>query len=383
MSKRQFGSLRRLTSGRWQARYLSPDGDSRNAPQTYPTKAEAAAFLASVETDLRRGAWTDPTLASDETVAEYGARWISERTVKGRPLAPRTVDTYQHSLGYWIAPTIGQRRLVDINPADVRAWHQEVMNQTGPTATRQAYALLRAIFATAVADDLVARNPCRIRGAGQPRSPERPLVGVETVEALAAAMPTHLRAFVLVAFWGHARLGELLALRVGDVDLEAGTLRIERQSVEVDGEGVRVTTPKVGSIRTVHLPVPGLDAVRQQLATRPIDPSAALFARHDGTELRAHHVHAAWASARRTVGHPELHLHDLRHAGLTLSAQSGATLAEVMRRAGHVSTAAAMRYQHAAEERDAEIARLMTARARWTSASSSAPTGQLTLDVPD
>lgn len=383
MGKRQFGSLRRLASGRWQARYLTPNGVSLTAPRTFTTKAEAAAFLASVETDMRRGAWTDPMTVTDVTVAEYGARWIAQRTVKGRPLAPRTVDTYRHSLRYWIEPTLGQRRLVDVNPADVRAWHQSVMGQTGPTATRQAYALLRAIFTTAVADDLVARNPCRIRGAGQPHSPERPLIGVETVDALAAAMPAHLRAFVLVAFWGHARLGELLALRVGDVDLEAGTLRIERQSVEVDGEGVRATTPKVGSIRTVHLPTPGADAVRHQLATRPGDPDAALFARPDGTELRAHHVHAAWASARRTVGHPELHLHDLRHAGLTLSAQSGATLAEVMRRAGHVSTAAAMRYQHAAEERDAEIAKLMTARARKTSASSSVPTGQLTLDAPE
>jgi integrase len=383
MGKRQFGSIRRLASGRWQARYLTPDGATLAAPATFATKAEAAAFLASVETDVRRGAWTDPTTITDVTVAEYGASWIAERTVKGRPLAPRTVDTYQHSLRYWIEPTIGQRRLVDVGPTDVRAWHQSVMSQTGPTATRQAYALLRAIFTTAVADDLVTRNPCRIRGAGQPHSPERPLIGVETVDALAAAMPDHLRAFVLIAFWGHARLGELLALRVDDVDLEAGTIRIERQAVEVDGQGVRVTTPKVGSIRTVHLPAPGIDAVTQQLSTRPTKPSTPLFARPDGSELRAHHVHAAWAVARRTVGHPELHLHDRRHAGLTLSAQSGATLAEVMRRAGHVSAAAAMRYQHAAEERDAEIAKLMTARARRTSSSSSAPTGQLALDVPE
>jgi integrase len=50
-------------------------------------------------------------------------------------------------------------------------------------------------------------------------------------------------------------------------------------------------------------------------------------------------------------------LHDLRHAGLTLAAQSGATLAEVMRRAGHSSSRAAMIYQHAAERRDAEVAK--------------------------
>jgi hypothetical protein len=51
-----------------------------------------------------------------------------------------------------------------------------------------------------------------------------------------------------------------------------------------------------------------------------------------------------------------IHVHDLRHAGLTLAAQSGATLAEVMRRAGHVSVAAAVTYQPAAERRDSDVA---------------------------
>jgi len=60
-----------------------------------------------------------------------------------------------------------------VGPADVRRWHQFVLSQTGPTAARQAYALLRAVFNTAVSDDLVPRNPCRIRGAGQPNGPER------------------------------------------------------------------------------------------------------------------------------------------------------------------------------------------------------------------
>ncbi len=67
---------------------------------------------------------------------------------------------------------------------------------------------------------------------------------------------------------------------------------------------------------------------------------------------------------RVDVGLPTAHFHDLRHAGLTLSAQSGATLAEVMRRAGHSSSAAAIRYQHAADRRDAEIAARLSAMAR-------------------
>jgi integrase len=334
------------------------------APTTFATKALAGAFLASVETDMRRGTWFDPTAGTVVSLGEYAATWLAQRTVKGRPLAPRTLDTYRHSLEAWIVPTLGSRPLGDVGPADVRRWHQFVLSRTGPTAARQAYALLRAVFNTAVSDELVPRNPCRIRGAGQPNSPERPLVDLDVVMALVDAMPEHLKAFTILAFWGHARLGELLGLRVGDFDVAKGTLRIERQVIEVDGEGPRITAPKVGSIRTVHLPVPAVDALAAHLGKRrETRPDSPLFTRPGGTELRAHHVHARWNTARNRVGHPDLHFHDLRHAGLTLSAQSGATVAEVMRRAGHVSTQAAMRYQHAAEERDAEIAALMTSHA--------------------
>ena len=268
MSRRQFGSVRRLSSGRWQARYPGPNGAQMTAPTTFATKALAGAFLASVETDMRRGTWFDPTAATAVSLGEYAATWLTQRTVKGRPLAPRTLDTYRHSLEAWIVPTLGSRPLGEVGPADVRRWHQFVLSQTGPTAARQAYALLRAVFNTAVSDDIVPRNPCRIRGAGQPNSPERPLIDLDVVTALVDAMPEHLKAFTIVAFWGHARLGELLGLRVGDVDVAKGTLRIERQVIEVDGEGPRITAPKVGSIRTVHLPTPAVDALVTHLSER-------------------------------------------------------------------------------------------------------------------
>ena len=281
--------------------------------------------------------------------------------MKGRPLAFRTRDTYRHSLDAWILPALGDMPLTKITPAIVRKWHADTSEATGETATRQAYALLRAILNTAVADDVILRNPCRIRGAGQPHSPERPLADLETVTKLVGAIPVHLRCLVVVAFWAHARLGELLGLQRGDVDLAAGTIRIERQVVEVDHVGPVVTEPKVGSRRLVHLPRPAIDALREHVrAQGPALPTARIFTRRDGSELRAHHVHHAWQSARKKVGVDELHFHDLRHAGLTLSAQTGATLAEVMRRAGHVSSAAAIRYQHAADKRDAEVARRMS-----------------------
>jgi len=363
--RRGFGSVRRLPSGRWQARYGTADGGMVPAPDTFPTKRDADDWLATVQADMSRGTWLDPR-RSGVTLAAYAQGWLSSRRVKGRPLAPRTVETYRHSLDAWILPTLGRLELSQLTPAVVRRWHAEVSAATGPTATRQAYGTLRAILATAVDDEALARNPCRIRGAGQSNSPERPLLDREQVAALAGAMPEYLRALVLVTFWGHLRLGEVLALRRCNVDLDAGTVRVESQLVEVGAQQVE-TAPKAASVRTVHLADPGIEVLREHLAARgPMMPTARLFVRPDGRDLRAHHVEGPWQTARGRLGLDGVHFHDLRHAGLTLAAQSGATLAEVMRRAGHASSRAALIYQHAAASRDAEIARRMGASANPT-----------------
>src|SRR3954471_6897284 len=359
-SRRNFGTIRRLPSGRYQGRYPGPDGRLRTAPDTFESRPDAARFLAAVETDMRRGLWSDPK-TGDTTLRVYAAAWLGERRVRGRPLAPRTVDTYRHSLDMWILPFLGDMPLRTITPAVVRRWHAEVATSTGTTATRQAYAMLRAILNTAVADDAIARHTCRSRGAGQARTPERPLIDPADVERAAAAMPAGLQATVLLALWAHLRVGEVLGLERGDIDLDAGTLAVQRQVVEIRGTGPIVVEPKMGSRRVVHLPQPAIDALRRHLdEVGPMLPTARLFRRPDGSELRLMHLEWYWRKARRTAGIEHAHFHDLRHAGLTLSTQVGATLAEVMRRAGHSSAAAAIRYQHAADQRDREIARRLS-----------------------
>lgn len=358
MGRRSYGSVRRLPSGRFQVRYLGPDGRRRTASDTFATKGGATRWLARTETDMARGQWLDP-VASSVTLREYAEGWLLQRTVKGRPLAPRTVQSYRHSLSAHVLPRLGDYKLAGITPALVRTWHAETLDKTGPTAVRQAYAPLRAILNTAVADDAIHRNPCRITGAGQPSSPERPLLDVETVHALIAAMPAHLQTLCLVTFWAHLRIGEVVALQRSDVDVAAGRIRVERQHVELRTGPVE-TAPKAASRRTVHLPAQAVAALRAHLAASPGLPTALVFTRTDGSALRASHVQSAWATARKRVGEDDVHFHDLRHAGLTLTAQLGATTAEVMRRAGHSSTRAAAIYQHAAESRDVTIAELLS-----------------------
>lgn len=59
---------------------------------------------------------------------------------------------------------------------------------------------------------------------------------------------------------------------------------------------------------------------------------------------------------RTVAGRPVLRLHDLRHTGATMGDQAGATLAELVNRLGHSDVRAALIYQHAAADRDAELA---------------------------
>ena len=80
-----------------------------------------------------------------------------------------------------------------------------------------------------------------------------------------------------------------------------------------------------------------------------------LFIGPQGDLPRRRNFNRVWKRAVSRAGIPndvDLHLHDLRHTGSTWSAQSGATLKELMARIGHSSTRAAMIYQHATRERD-------------------------------
>ena len=84
-----------------------------------------------------------------------------------------------------------------------------------------------------------------------------------------------------------------------------------------------------------------------------------MFAGPKGGHLRRSNFRAIWVEARLSVGLPDLHFHDLRHTGGTLSAATGASLKELMARLGHSSVRAAMMYQHATRDRDKAIAKAL------------------------
>lgn len=287
-----FGTVRKLASGRWQARYPDPDGIRMNAPMTFGTAGEAWEHIAQVRADRSRGTYLDPR-KGERRLAEFAADWIDNGGSRGK-LAPRTAALYRDLLHRHIAPTLGGKSLRAITPEVVRSWRTALRRElaasaavptkkgskrvaSGEARTRQAYALLRSIMSTAEADGLIGRNPCQIRGAGVAKSAERPLLSLDQFSALVDAHPEHMRPALHLAMGAHLRLGELVGLQRRDLDLDAGTLRVERQVV---ADGQQPTPTKTGTADDIDLPSVTVEAMRSYLATVPkAMPTMPLFVR--------------------------------------------------------------------------------------------------------
>jgi Site-specific recombinase XerD len=360
--RRRFGNVRKRASGRFQARYIGPDGIERTAPATFETEKQAEQWLTLVESEIIKGAWVAPE-AGEVELGEYGRQWIAERK-----LAPRTRELYEDHFRLHIRPHLGALMLGALKPQTIRTWRKRLLDAgvTEPQAVK-AYCLLRAILNTAVKEDAIIReNPCRIKGYDRYHTPERPIATVDQVYRLADEMPARYRALILVAAFSGLRWGELAALRRADVDLVEGVIRVPRKLAALRNRMEFGPPKSEAGRRSVTLPAAALAALRPHLLEFVnADQEALVFTGDKGGLLRTGNFGRAvkWAASVKRAGLPAgFHFHDLRHTGNNLAAASGASTRELMHRMGHSSMRAALIYQHATSERDREIAEAMDQR---------------------
>lgn len=293
---------------------------------------------------------------------EYADAWLEGRKVKGQPLAARTREHYSALLAEHILPTFAEVPLAAISPETVDSWY-ELCAVGRPTTQAHAYSLLRTILGTAVDRGLIkTANPAKVRGGGSTnRAKKVKPATLEQLETIAAEVPEHYRLMVLLAAWCALRFGELAELRRGDVDTKSGVLHVRRGVVRAAGETIVKKPKSEAGVRDVAIPPHILPMVREHLlAHAESGRDGLLFPAKGGGQLRPSTLYRVFYPAREAAGRPDLRFHDLRHTGATLAAQTGATLAELMGRLGHSTPAAALRYQHAAADRDQEIARKLS-----------------------
>lgn len=356
MAKRaSFGQVRKLPSGRYQARYAVPgssNGAYINAPTTFATKGAAQTWLAKQRTDIAEGKLNP---AGGSTLfGEYATTWLA-----GRALKESTRTLYRRQMDKALIPHWGDVRLSDITPAAVDAWYADLL-PSKPTERAHVYALFRTILNTAWRRDMIPANPCRIEGAGSTKRAKtiRP-ASLPELEVIVSNVPEQYRPMVLLGAWCALRYGEASELRRGDVDLDAGVIRVRRGVTWMTGTPL-VDTPKTAAgSRDVAIPPHLTPLLKAHLDTHVgKSKTALLFPLEPGgtVQISPHRFRPIFARARRAAGRPDLTFHGLRHTGAVLAAASGATVAELMARLGHTTPAMAMRYQHAAADRDRVIA---------------------------
>ena len=369
--RRTFGNVSKLPSGRWRARYPDPSyrGADRppwiNAPTTFLTKGDAAAWVSAREAEIVENRWrpAPPPPPPAQTFAQYSERWLATRELKAS-----TIREYTGMLKRLVA-AFGPRYVDEITSADIRAWYA-TLDRTKPTARAHYYALLHNVLNGAVEEELIDVNPCRIRAAGATRRVRKiQPATLEQLSNLVAELPERYRVLILTAAWCALRFGELTELRRHDLELAAddsgGWLHVRRAVTWPTQHTPVVSTPKsAAGIRDVAIPPHLVPMLRAHIENYAMPgPDGLIFPNTEGKHMHHGSLYKVFRRARKEIGRPDLRFHDLRHTGATMAAQAGATMRELMDRLGHSTPQAALIYQHAAADRQAELATRLSAMA--------------------
>lgn len=219
LHRRQFGNVRKRSSGRWQAMYTDPDG-RRQSGGMFTSKTDANAALAKIQTEMLSGTLIDPR-QSRRTVEAVARAWLAANPHKrANTYATDEVDVNRH-----IVPALGSRQLRSIRPNDVQVLVNTWASTAAPRTVKRRLGTLRSVFRFAVDNDWLARSPVRNIKSPSVTSTRSRILSDSEVASLAEATPDEYRAMVWLGALTGCRWSEAAGLRVGDLDLLAGTRR--------------------------------------------------------------------------------------------------------------------------------------------------------------
>jgi integrase len=369
MSKRSFGHIRKLPSGKHQASYTSPRGVRLNAPHTFLTRGDASAWLSAQEVQISSGKWSPAT--SEATQIEkkstdfrtFVERHITLQTnADGSLLRESTKNLYRRLLRVNLK-AFHLTSVEEISAAQVSEWWAGAISRGKKTSASKAYKLLSSAMRRAISEKLIAANPCNVKGAHSASSGKK--IGTPTMEEVVLIAqkinPRYSRMVILMAFGGF-RFSEVTELRRNDVrrtvvnKQECYVFSIERAVTLVGteiGKGFHhVDKPKseAGS-REVVVSAMLTRMIDEILSDTGESGDSLLFpAASDSRKHLRHDVFMnSWRPALKRAGiAPGKYApHCLRHFAGSHLHLAGANIPELKEWLGDKSTAAVMRYVHA------------------------------------
>ncbi|OPX17026.1 tyrosine-type recombinase/integrase [Gordonia sp. i37] len=330
------------TGARYRVRYRTPD-HRQTDKRGFRTKRDAEAFAATVEVEKLTGSYVAPTLARI-TVSELSSEWLSR---KESDVAPSNYRTLESAWRTHVEPQWGRRRVSDIELGEVERWIAEmsrtvtdakgviVKKGAGATTIIRAYGVLAGILDDAVKSRRLAANPARgVENLPKKGRKRHVYLSAADVERLAVESGDH-RALVLTLAYCGLRWGELVALRVRDVEFLRKRLTIHDNAVQL---GVEHAVGRTKSRKTRSVPVPQFILDELSAQCRGKDRDDLVFPGPSGRYLPRPKSTRGWFSgAVKRAGVQTITPHDLRHTTASLAVSAGVNVLALARMLGHTS----------------------------------------------
>lgn len=318
------------TRARFKVRWREADGSARS--ESFTTKSAARAKLREVETTVADGTYVDDR--EGRTTVEAWSAIAAEGWVD---LAPSTRDRYAVILESQILPNLGGRALRDVTAGEIQKLVTKLSRTLSASTVRKVVYVLRRLFDDAIVARKLAVSPCvgiRLPKLA-PKVPET--LTRKELDKLADALPDEYRAFAYVTGRLGLRIGEALALRWRDVDLDAVRPTVTvRGSIVESGGILRESTPKTrAGIRSVPISADVVEELRDLRDWTAPDARSLVFPAAEGGYYRPGNFrNRVFAPAVERVG-LSITPHALRHAALTAWLENGATPMLAAAWAGH------------------------------------------------
>jgi integrase len=307
----------------------------REVSRTFVRRKDADAYAATIEVDKLRGVAIDPR-GGRLTVEELAQRWLDSNPAK----RPDTRATDEYHLRAHVIPALGKRQIASVTPSHVQRLANELAARLAPNTVRRGLGVVRAMFAYAVASDLLGRSPCRSIKLPRVNPTRRQIPSSGELVRLVGAIPERYRAMVYSSVVLGLRFSEVAGLRVGELDTLRGMLSVA-ETVTRDSRGRPVFGPPKSdaSRRTLAMPAPLTELLAQHLARRGLtgaDAEELVFTAPSGGPIRyANWRSRVWLPACRAVGLDGLGFHDLRRANATALVRLGVDVKTAQQRLGH------------------------------------------------
>lgn len=318
--------------------------------RTFGDRSEAATWLRDAKVAIRRGRTLNRPTGTLKTVCETwltDARSGAVRTRSGDVYKPGAIRAYELALRRRVWPDYGHEPIEDIGRSDLQALVDRLGGDgSAPSTIQTAVTALRSVFRREIEADRLKTSPTSGLRLPAVRGGRERVATPAEADKLLAALPPLDRPIWATAFYAGLRRGELMALRVSDIDLAGGEIHVDRGWDIKEGEQEtkgreRRKVPLISALKAIlaeHLMQTGrreTDLVFGSTPTRPFEPSG-----RSGLSARAD---KAWEDVKLN----RITLHECRHTFASIAIAARVNIGAVSAAMGHASVTITWdRYHH-------------------------------------